>query len=163
MWEKLKWVICALFRRKEKGPQLEINYKENDDRYCYRVPGEQLHWVFIINSSWKTIKEGMVAITDMKPLPDVFTSGFPTLKILSIKRGKTPVDVIKWVYGQGSEKYEFIQWLKIIPSKFSVTDVDHEITITVSGKNIKPVSRKFKFGIKRIRAGDDIFWFRPVN
>ena len=44
-----------------------------------------------------------------------------------------------------------------------VDDRDFEIEITVRGRNLKPISKRFKFGIKRIHAENDIFWFKPVD
>jgi hypothetical protein len=148
---------------KQEKADIKIEYDENDNKYYHRVGPEQLHRIYIENMTGRTVENTKVEITDMKPRHPVFTKKFPVLKSFNFHPGKEPVDVVRLLIKNKREMYEFMEYEPTMQSFFSVRDQGHEITTTVSGKNIHPISRKFRFGIQRIDSKSDKFWFKPVD
>ena len=149
--------------KKQKKAAIQFKYDGTDNKYNYKIRGEQFHRIYIENMTGRTIENAKVEITDMKPRHPVFTKKFPVLKSFDFNPGKEPIDVVRLVHKYKSELYELIEFEPTMQSYFSVKDQGHEITTTITGENIDPISRKFKFGIHRIHEKTDKLWFRPVD
>lgn len=151
------------YRRKPQKVNIQFEYDENDKQYYYKKGAEQIHRIYIENMTGATIENTKVEITDMRPRHPVFTKQFPVLKSFDFSPGKEPIDVIRLLYKNKRELYELMEFETTMQSYFSVSDQGHEITTTISGNNIDPISRKFKFGIQRNPAKTDRFWFKAVD
>lgn len=154
-----------------KELKLKIEYIENNLEYIHKLSSEGLsgihHRIMIENCSNKTIEDVSIELTDMNPLHKVFERQIPLLieKLANLNPGRHFLTVIQWIWviGASQEYYEIITKYSTIGTKFTVDDKGHEITLTIKGKDIKPISEKFKFGIERIHGLPDKFWFRQIS
>lgn len=144
---------------------IKINYIENHSKYFHEGRGTDHHVICIENMTDRTIEDASIEITDMKPLHAVFKRQIPLFikKSINLNPGNNFFTIIQWIYTYQPEFYEFITKHSTIGTRFSVDDNGHEIELTVRGKNLLPVSKRYKFGIQRIHAKKDKFWFRKVN
>ncbi|MEK7307928.1 MAG: hypothetical protein AAB089_02550 [Nitrospirota bacterium] len=145
---------------------IRIEYKENDPNYYHKLDHGQHHRISIENLSDKTIEDVSIGISEMKPLHQVFERQLPLFleKSINVNPGKMFITVIQWVWAfGGGEHCEFITSHSSIGTRFTVDDKGHEILITVTGKNIPSISKRFCFGIKRVYKKGANLWYRPME
>jgi hypothetical protein len=122
-------------------PELIVEYNENDPKYYQKTLGEQLCRISIENTIDKTIDDVSIELTNMEPPHSVFEYILPmTLKEPNyINPGKIFIDLIKWKWNGALKLYT------IFGREFIADDEGHEIVITIRGKDMHPISKKYKF------------------
>lgn len=143
---------------------IKIKYKKDHPDYYHEAWGTKHHVICIENTVSRTIEDVSIELTSMKPRHDVFKTliPMPLEKSINLNPGNNFFTLIQWVYIRRPEYYGIISNNRKNETKFTVDDKGHKIEVTVRGKNLLPVSKRFKFGIKRIHAENDIFWFKKT-